>query len=227
VMAGKGPLPKSTKLTLADQAPPDRCIATTTAGVPCKAYPMNGSVLCRRHLANWGGPLAVQKDRKVRRNGLAYSTLVEHPKLYNPDARPITDPVVTLQWLAGVQREAIEFIGQMVNERERRITYLTGEGVENLRADVAFYERMIAQFQKLLTDMTKLGIEAKKAAMIDEYSSQVVAAFRVVLNGLALTPEQREASGPLVARELTAIAERDAARELSKQIVEGQVLDDA
>lgn len=164
----------------------DRCTATNANGEPCKKYPMKGATTCGSHT-----PRPAKKRAESNR---VMDMAKKKSVLYNPDAPPVTDPVAELQMLAGQLKWMHDTLGEHVNALERLTTY-SNEGVEQIKAVIGLWERTISQYNKILVDMTRLGIEERMTVMRERFGDAIIEAIRSTINdqSVQLTPAQQQA----------------------------------
>ena len=114
--------------------------------------------------------------------------------LYKHDAAPVTNHLEALQKLAGRALALEEFIGETVNDL-KHLRYGTEGGGEQLRAEVAVLERAMDRCGKLLTDLARLNIEERLAAVREATARMLEQALDVALeaSGVSWTEKPRHA----------------------------------
>lgn len=164
----------------------DLCTATTRAGEPCQRRPMKGATTCGSHT-----PPAAKRRAETNK---AMDEARKGTAMYNPDAPPVTDPVAELQGLAGQLKWMHDVLGEQVNQLERLATY-SEDGVEQIRSVIQLWERTITQYNKILVDMTRLGIEERMTVMRERFGDAIIEAIRATINdqSVQLTPAQQQA----------------------------------
>lgn len=98
--------------------------------------------------------------------------------------------------------------------RERLTTLLAlpdgiryqGQTGEQLRAEVALYERALDRCNTVLATNVKLGIASRRAEIDAATATLMVTAIRAILNRLDLTSEQKRVAVQVVPEELRAIS---------------------
>lgn len=100
--------------------------------------------------------------------------------------------------LKDVAREAFD---QLAGD----IRYEHDKGGEQLRAEVAFYERMLDSTGKKLIEYERLGISERKVRLAEAQAQMLVMVIRNILERLGLNQRQKNIAGVIVAEELRAI----------------------
>lgn len=116
------------------------------------------------------------------------------------DVAPVGNPLAELQKLAGQVLAFKDAIGRMVNELES-IRYETEFG-EQLRAEVALFERAMDRCERVLVAMARLGIDERLAKIEEAKARIVIEAVEVALAELGLDRRTQLAARPIIAREL-------------------------
>jgi hypothetical protein len=104
---------------------------------------------------------------------------------------PVSDPVAVLTGLAA---EAVALVGtfrRMVAELDD-VRYSTRAGGEQLRAEVALYERALDRAERFSRDLAKLGLEERSVRVSEAQAELLVRLIEDVLTSaeLALTHDQ-------------------------------------
>jgi len=127
-------------------------------------------------------------------------------RLGSPTGPAVDNPLATLAQLAGQVLGFKDAIGELVNEL-REIRFTDAKGSEQLRSEVALYERALDRSIQVLAAMARLRIDERLAA-ISELQAETL--FRAVNAGFAAAgvnePEILAAARRVVARELRVIA---------------------
>ena len=110
--------------------------------------------------------------------------------------------------LAQITAEAIGWKDRMagvVNDLTSLRYESEGEGGgEQLRAEVALWERALDRCEKFLTSMARLSIDERLAAIDEQQAAFVLSVLEAALDSIGIQPEQKR-------RALTVAAERFAA----------------
>lgn len=146
-----------------------KCKGHCSDGRPCANYAMNGSAVCSVH-----GGRAPQVRAAARRRVLERGAAAELARL---DVEPVADPLTQLALLTAQAIAWKDVLAGKVNE----LTSLRYEGDgsgEQLRAEVALWERALDRCERFLTAMARLNID-ERLAEIDERQGHVIVSFIV------------------------------------------------
>lgn len=161
----------------------------------CGATKTDGSGNTCKHQAGWGtdhpgyGPCRkhggnTRNHRTAALRSQAEDVLTQALDDYG--AAKVTDPVVALQELAGRVKHALDAMGERVNQLTSMRYEATGAGTEQLRAEVAVWERMIGRLHPLLVDMARLGIEDRLARVSERQGEAIVTVLQAAAAELGL-----------------------------------------
>lgn len=192
-----------------------KCTATAKrSGKRCTHYPMHGSTVCAQHGGKAPQVMAAAERRMVE----AEAAVLVRRLLADPSAEPVYDPAWELARIAGRMGNAVDVLGDRVNELDRaeRLEYEDVNMVRRLHVLVEAWERLLVEYRKTLTDMTRLGIEARMAGRLEERVVEVHgdALGRVlsrIFDALKLSGEQRALIPEIVPGVLLEIAGEAAA----------------
>lgn len=150
-----------------------RCKAKrSTDGKPCKAYAMEDSEVCSAH-----GGRAPQVKAAARRRAVERQVLAELARL---DVEPLEDP---LSELALVAAQAVAWKNAMA-AKVNELTSLRYEGTglgEQLRAEVALWERALDRCEHVLTAMARLNIDERLTEIGEIRAGQIISFLTAVL----------------------------------------------
>lgn len=174
------------------------CGAKTRSGEPCKAYAIAGGTRCRMH----GGAAPQVKqaaaerlvDQQARRalEGISEFTAVDNP-------------LAELSLLAGRARQWMNVMAERVAELER-FRYTTMTGGEELRAEVALYERAMDRTAKMLEGIAKLNIDERLSVIREQQVERILAAVEAALAHVGVTDiDQLNEARAVAGRHLTAV----------------------
>lgn len=130
-----------------------------------------------------------------------------HARAYIADGRwgKVEDPIEALSELAA---EVIVMKDYFRSQIEA-LRYQSPTG-EQLRAEVALYERALDRCVRILETMAKLGISERRTAIAEAQAITLMAVISNVLDRLELTEDQRAIAGAVVPEELRAIEAAEA-----------------
>lgn len=89
-------------------------------------------------------------------------------------------------------------------EAEQSFGY-EGRAGEQLRSEVAVYERALDRCNKVLVDHVRLDIAGRKQKLDEQQAVLLVGVIKAVLGQLGLSRDQKKLAGEVVPRELRAI----------------------
>jgi uncharacterized Zn finger protein (UPF0148 family) len=179
------------------------CHSLTRAGKPCGRTPAAGAVVCPSH----GGNLPKVKNAariRVARDEATKEAL----RRLKADKNKSHDTITEMDRLAA---EAIVW-KDVCRERVDKLVELgedvryKGQTGEQLRAEVALYERALATCNTILSNNIKLNIHEKKVELEKAKAMIVAQAIRTILNRLELTPEQARLAPMVIKEEMLAIS---------------------
>jgi hypothetical protein len=160
---------------------------------------------CRKHLGN--APTvakAAERDRLEHEAREALAVL---------DMQPVDDPLTELQKLAGQVLAWKNAIGRMVNELES-IRY-RGEFGEQLRSEVALFERAMDRCERVLVAMARLNIDERLVKITEAQGKLVTEVVLAAFRDVGLSREMQDAVRPAIARHLRLVAGQERRRELA------------
>jgi hypothetical protein len=140
-------------------------------------HPGHGN--CRKHLGN---------TANGRKHGLTEQARAELARL---DLPPVEDP---LSELAAVTRQVLAWKdawAAKVNALSS-VRYET-EGGEQLRAEIAVWERALDRCERFLTAMARLNIDERLARITETRATAIIIVFTAALDAAGIEGPQREA----------------------------------
>lgn len=121
------------------------------------------------------------------------------------DVQPVTDPLTELQTLAGQVVAWKNAIAERVNTLTA-IRFEDRRGAEQLRSEVALFERAMDRCTSVLTAMAKLDLDERLVALDERRAELVFAALSAGLAEMGLDPAQQREARTHVARNLRLVA---------------------
>ena len=146
---------------------------SSRSGERCKKAPMKGMAVCLAH-----GGAAGQVRAAARRRVVEQDAAAELAKL---DVEPLDDPLTQLALLAAQAIAWKDMMAAKVNDLNSLRYEGTGSG-EQLRAEVALWERALDRCEKFLVSMARLNIDERLAA-VSEHQAQFIISFIVAALG--------------------------------------------
>ncbi len=175
----------------------EKCSATAkSTGVRCTRPVVRGCTVCRFH----GG-----KAPQVQAAG--HLRLVEQDmraSLARLDVDPVGDPFTELSKLAGQVVSWKDALAAKVNELTGLRYEASGAGTEQLRAEVALFERALDRCAAVLGLIAKLDIDARLARISEMQADAVVRAVDAGLAAAGVTGPAALLARQATARELRA-----------------------
>ncbi|MFJ6540505.1 hypothetical protein ACIQMP_07655 [Streptomyces sp. NPDC091385] len=189
------------------QAPTDkrRCTAHKKAaggekGPRCKAWALKGQTVCRVHGGSAPQNLAAA-ERRVAEERLEEET---RRALAVLDVPPVDNPLTALALLAGQVTAWKDALAERVNELNR-IRFTDEKGAEQLRSEVALYERAMDRCVNVLGTIGRLRIDERLAAISEQQAAKVIGAIEAALAHAGITGEAASAAKAVAARRLRAV----------------------
>lgn len=159
------------------------------SGERCKRRPIRGGNVCSMHGGKIPAVVARAQQRLALREASEYvqqEAGVRGPlSLSEVYDELLNTARITVQWRDLLERMLTEMQG------EWRYTAL-GAGTEQLRSEVALFERAMTRSAKVLELIARLDIDARAAAISARQGEMVATAIRRAIQAGDLTPEQHE-----------------------------------
>lgn len=168
------------------------CGAQCRDGSACSNRPMTSSTRCRMH----GGASPQAKTAAERRQveGEARALLAEL------GVTPVDDPLAALLRLGGQVLAWQEATAALVNQLDH-IRYQGGSG-EQLRAEVALYERAMDRAANVLSAIARLRIDERLAEVTQRQAEAVIGAIEAGLEAAGVTGDRMIEARRVAARHL-------------------------
>jgi hypothetical protein len=154
------------------------------------------TAVCHYH----GGALKRVRRAAAYREAIDISEKAARAFLSRNGYGMVDDPVEELAAIAGEAIAMKNFFRSQIEE----LRYSAQAG-EQLRAEVALYERALDRCMKALEVMAKLNISERRTKIAEAQAVLMTEAIKNILNRLDLTPAQRLIAGSVVPEELRAI----------------------
>lgn len=166
-------------------------------GEPCGAVLRRDAIACKWHGGNSPRARAAEARRGAEREA--------QRALADLDAPAVADPLTALSEIAGQVVAFKDAMADRVNALNT-IRYEDAKGAEQLRAEVAVFERALDRCERFLTAMAKLNIEERLVALDERRAELVAGALGATLAELGLTDQQQQEAKTRVARHLRLVA---------------------
>jgi hypothetical protein len=167
---------------------PATCAHTTANGKRCKTKPVEGYPLCYSHIKN----ASIGEIALVRSKDLSFQDI---------RGSYVDNPLETLAELVSEVMVYKDFCAQEVARLHGEYRY-EGRGGEQLRAEVALYERSLDRAGKLLVEWAKLNIDERLMRIEEAKAATIIEVIRRSLLSAELTDEQRKNAENTAIREL-------------------------
>jgi hypothetical protein len=150
---------------MADEKPEKRrCVARNRQGQQCKKPPEPYQLVCRQH--GGASPQAKAKAEERRLEDEARRAIA------TLDIQAVDDPLTALKWMAGEVIAWKNLMSSKVDELMGDYRYGTDYG-EQLRAEVALFERAMDRCVHVLATIAKLGIDDRLAAVTERQAQMM------------------------------------------------------
>lgn len=164
-----------------------RCTRIKLNGERCQLPPIKGAVVCGSH----GGRAPQVRAAAARRVAEAKAAAAVERWSATGDMPEVTDPYGELMKLAGMAAAWRDYAAAQVERIQEEMRYSTHAG-EQLRAEVAVFERAMDRSAKVLESIARLDIADKQVRLQAAQVALVVTLVQRVLDDLDLTTAQQE-----------------------------------
>lgn len=179
-----------------------RCTAnSTTTGKRCRKARTPGTTVCASH----GSKAPQVREAAARRLATAAVQADAAALLAAEGVGPVGDPYDALERLATEVMAVKRAAAARVNALGSAIRYTSGQGAEQLRAEVALYERSLDRAVKILETLSKLGLDERRVQVQEKLADQVGDVIEAVLAELDLTASQKAIVPSALGRHLVAL----------------------
>jgi hypothetical protein len=162
------------------------CTSQRKDGQPCGGAPLRGADKCRMHLGKRTDGIKVEQAARA-----------ELARLNLP---PVDDPLSLLASLAAEVVAWKDAMAGQVNALTSLRYEAEGDG-EQLRAEVALWERALDRCERVLVSMARLNIDERLAKISEERAALILRIFGLVLDELGVETPQRRREALTLARE--------------------------
>lgn len=170
------------------ERPHARCDATTRDGSPCRNWAMAGQRRCRMH----GGSSPQAKRRAAERIAARQVEADLVAVLAHEGLNAVDDPFEELGRLASESIAFKDALAARVNALREEVRYRAdGAGTEQLRAEVALYERAMDRTGRFLDALVRNGFEERRTQLSESQGRVIAGAIQQILVRLVLTAEQQ------------------------------------
>lgn len=173
----------------------ERCAATSKrTGRQCRRAPIRGGRVCATH----GGSAPAVREA-ARRRLLTTAALADASAvLAHEGLSDVADPLMELGRLTGEARALTLALARRVNALDS-VTVASVHGVEQLRTEMALYERSLDRTGRFLEALAKLGYEERRVRVHEDVGRQVADTIHAILADLQLSADQERRAPEIVA----------------------------
>lgn len=140
------------------------------AGKPCRAWAVQGATVCRMH-----GGASKQAKTKAKERLLEREVLSTAARLAGAGKAPTIDNALeALAKLAGEILSVKDLFRERLADLDGNSWRYSGQGAEQLRAEVALYERAMDRSVSVLGTISRLKIDERLARIQEEQGQAVV-----------------------------------------------------
>lgn len=171
------------------------------SGERCRNRPLIGAKTCRFHGSANGRSVAAAARRVAEASAVQAIRADAGAVLSHASTVPIDDPLDVLARLASEAAAWKDALGARVNAL-LEVRFTSSFGAEQLRAEVALYERAIDRMARLLEALVKLDFDGRRVRISEAQGALFVEVIRAVLADLELSAEQQARVPEVVPRHL-------------------------
>lgn len=158
-----------------------KCAAHKRDGSPCGQIPMHHQDVCYRH-----GGASAQAKRKA---AVAGAEAEADRWLADLAIKPVSNPLAEMGLMIGKAKAFMEFIEQRLGGLDADDWRYKTDGGEQLRAEVALFERALDRVQKFLVDSARLNIDERLAQITEAQAARISELVERLVVGLLSDPE--------------------------------------
>ena len=167
------------------------CGAKTRSGGTCRQPRMLGARRCRMHGS------AAPRARAAAQRRMAEQKALQ--AVEGAGVAPLGDPVEQLRELASEALRLKDYFAERLEALESLRYMAHGTGGEQLRSEVALYERALDRSQRFLHDLARLGLDERQVRISE---AQVVLVAGVLERVLGRTELGLDSARLMIARTL-------------------------
>jgi hypothetical protein len=174
-----------------------KCSGRRTDGRPCGAYAVNGAKVCSAH----GGSAPQVKAKAAER----ITEQQIRRELARLDVAPVDDYLGQMALIAGQVIAWKDALAEKVNALSSLRYEGTGAG-EQLRAEVALWERALDRCERFLTAMARMNIEERMTRVTEKQAAMVQDALTATFREMGFTLDQQRDAQVRLGRHLRSVS---------------------
>jgi hypothetical protein len=151
-----------------------RCTAKRKDGQLCGSWSLQGADRCRMHLGKTTAAVKLEQAAAVQ--------------LARLDLPPVEDPLSELARVCGQVLGWKDMLAGKVNDLTS-LRYENEAGGEQLRAEVALWERSLDRCERFLTAMARLNIDERLARISEERAEVIISVLAAALERAGIEGE--------------------------------------
>lgn len=178
-----------------------KCIGTNNRNEPCRNWPRRGAKVCHAH----GGNAPQVKAKAAERVAEEKLDRAVRRELARLDVAPVANPLTVLAELAGQAVAFKDALAERVNRLNDDIRYEDVRGAEQLRSEVALWERALDRCERILSAIARLKIDDRLVKVEEAQIEMVLAALDAGLIAVDVDPARRATAKLAAARHLRSV----------------------
>lgn len=116
---------------------------------------------------------------------------------------PVENPLTELALIAGEARRFMEWCrGRLTQLQEDQLRYEDAKGSEQLRSEVALYERAMDRCATVLATIARLGIDERLVVIEERKAAMVITAIEAALDAADVPRDKQAAAKKAAAKHL-------------------------
>lgn len=176
-----------------------RCAArSSSTNAPCGNRPARGAKVCWKHGANAPQVKAKAAERVAQQE---FDDEMNRT-LARLNVTPVDNPLTVLAELAGQAVAFKDALAERVNRLNDNIRYTDARGSEQLRSEIALWERALDRCERFCTSMARLRIDDRLAKVEEAQVELLLAALDAGLVAVDVEPGRRAEAKAAAARHL-------------------------